>query len=87
MGMVTRMSVCVRVCFPIHREDVKDGASNRCKPWTSGWHISNTKTELRGGADLQQAPARASLTSRGIVGEDWGCTNYSIHLFLLYLLS
>lgn len=69
-----RPCMCLRVCFEIHRDNVKDCVSYRCKPRTSGWHISNAQKGMRGGAKPQWRAVPQSLNSGGIVGGDQDCT-------------
>lgn len=67
--------MCVCVCSSqIHRDHVKDCVSYRCKPRTSGWHISNARKGMRGGAKPQWRAVPQSLNSGGLGGWDQGCT-------------
>lgn len=53
-----------------HRDHVKDCVSYRCKPRTSGWHISNAQRGSRGGAKPQWRAVPQSLKSLGLRGGD-----------------
>lgn len=67
--------VCVCVCLSqIHRDHVKDCVSYRCRPRTSGWHISNAQKGMRGGAKPQRRAVPQSLNSGGRRGGDQDCT-------------
>ena len=82
------MHMCVYVCVcssRIHRDHVKDCVSYRCKPWTSGRHISNAQKGTRGGAKPQRRAVPQSLNSGGRRGWGLGLHHYSIHLLLARL--
>lgn len=63
--------ICAHACAcssQIHRDDVKDCVSYRCKPRTSGWHISKAQKGRRGGAKPQWRAVPQSLNSGGVGG-------------------
>lgn len=68
------IDVHVRLSALAHRRSTenmsKDGFSYRCKPRTSGWHISNTQQGRRGGATPQRRAKPQSLKSVGLRGGD-----------------
>ncbi len=73
----TAMHMCVSACecsSQIHRDHVKDCVSYRCKPWTSGWHISNAQKGMKGGAKPQWRAVPQSLNSGGWGGGDQDCS-------------
>lgn len=73
-GTWTSGNVCCVVCVFRSTETMSKTVSYRCKPWTSGWHISNTQKGMRGGAKPQWRAVPQSLNSGGIVGGDLDCT-------------
>ncbi len=77
LATCARPCICAYVCAcssQIHRDHVKDCVSYRCKPWTSGWHISNAQKGRRGGAKPQRRAVPQSLNSGGLWGGDQDCT-------------